>query len=427
VRELRRRRGQPAPEELPDVLHLELVEANEESQRKWGRRRIDWDSVGFGERTDADIAEELGVSKSVVTRIRTEKKLASVRRYKGDHIEWDGVDFHKSDAQIARDLEIHVDTVRKARRRFDKPRAATFRGRGAAVTDVDWDNEPLGQVSDQELAKRHNVSSSTVFLARTRRGIPPFQVASLGIDWDAQPFGKVTDAELGRKLGVSKRTIQRQREARGISPLHHSPKVTMKRTRTIDWNLVDFTVRDATNAEMLGVSRWVVREERIRRGLPTPPRPPSRAVIDWDAEPLGKVPDAEIAARLNVNPKTVQKERTKRRIPSALPPGRPKHPALPTSAEVRSAAAWGARAARAARAGRPADAPEKRRTGYHAKIDWDAQPLGKITDGEIARLLGVDVSSVRDARLRRKIPPAVTARGGRPPRAESPPAPASSR
>jgi len=45
-----------------------------------------------------------------------------------------------------------------------------------------------------------------------------------------------------------------------------------------------------------------------------------------------------------------------------------------------------------------------------AKIDWSAQPLGKIPDPVLAQQLGIHTTSVKGARIRRGIPPAVVRR-----------------
>lgn len=45
-----------------------------------------------------------------------------------------------------------------------------------------------------------------------------------------------------------------------------------------------------------------------------------------------------------------------------------------------------------------------RRPGTHAGIDWTSVPLGRETDNELARRLGVATGSVARQRVRRKIP-----------------------
>lgn len=44
--------------------------------------------------------------------------------------------------------------------------------------------------------------------------------------------------------------------------------------------------------------------------------------IDWDAQPLGQIPDREIAARLGCSETAVGYARKRRRIPSPIPPTR---------------------------------------------------------------------------------------------------------
>lgn len=47
-------------------------------------------------------------------------------------------------------------------------------------------------------------------------------------------------------------------------------------------------------------------------------------------------------------------------------------------------------------------------------IDWDTQPLGIMSDGKIARMLGVNRRSVFTARVRRGIPVCLEHRGSKP-------------
>lgn len=84
-----------------------------------------------------------------------------------------------------------------------------------------------------------------------------------------------------------------------------------------------------------------------------------RSRIDWDAQPLGQLPDMQLARRLGVSHQAVWIQRTRRRIPVF----------------VRGTA-----------------------------IDWDAQPLGQMPDGALAAQLGCSFTAVYNARLRRKIP-----------------------
>src|SRR3990167_4450763 len=96
-----------------------------------------------------------------------------------------------------------------------EPRDKTAKG-------IDWDAQPLGQVSDAEVARRLGVYPPVVGGARRRRGIPayrgPTDRSPRGIDWDAQPLGKMTDGDLAARLGVHPSTPTNQRKKRGIPP-----------------------------------------------------------------------------------------------------------------------------------------------------------------------------------------------------------------
>lgn len=87
---------------------------------------------------------------------------------------------------------------------------------------IDWDTQPLGRVSDHEIARRLGVCASVVQRARTKRKIKPLTgglvSAPIGIDWGEQPLGEVSDHELARTLRVSHGSVWGARTRRGISP-----------------------------------------------------------------------------------------------------------------------------------------------------------------------------------------------------------------
>lgn len=80
---------------------------------------------------------------------------------------------------------------------------------------IDWDDQPLGEIPDAELARRLDVSQPTVFEARERRGIAPAAPPGhdSGIDWDQVDWEK-NNSELGRELGVSRQAVAYQRKRR---------------------------------------------------------------------------------------------------------------------------------------------------------------------------------------------------------------------
>lgn len=133
------------------------------------------------------------------------------------------------------------------------------------------------------------------------------------IDWDTQPLGQVTDSELGARLGVSGAAVGAQRKKRGI-PRYWRPEVeTMGLASGVDWDSQPLGIEsDSEIARRLGVSQSAVTLQRAQRGIPA-----CGDGVDWDAQPLGSEPDTQIAQRLGVDPKTVAARRHERGIPPA--------------------------------------------------------------------------------------------------------------
>lgn len=89
-----------------------------------------------------------------------------------------------------------------------------------------------------------------------------------------------------------------------------------------------------------------------------------RAGIDWNSQPLGKIPDLQIAKALGVNVSTVQRVRVRMGIRVA---------------------------------------PHRSRARRQSRIQWDDQPLGLVPDGRLARMIGCSAPAVRTARVKRNI------------------------
>lgn len=94
---------------------------------------------------------------------------------------------------------------------------------------------------------------------------------------------------------------------------------------------------------------------------------PTDGMINWDSQPLGKMPDAKLGSMLGVSNTAVRKARHKRGIPSY----------------------------------------NKSTQGHQKMIDYDspeiASILGVLPDKAVARQLGVDPQTVRYARRVRHI------------------------
>ena len=188
---------------------------------------------------------------------------------------------------------------------------------------IDWKSQPLGQVADGELARKLGVSSSAVSHARRRRGIPGYVQASR-INWDAQPLGQVSDKALAERLGQRVHTVAHARFVRGIprctrGGIHNTgtpqPHGCLMTTGIV-WDAQPLgRVSDKELAKRLGVSANAVCGARQRRGIPGKGR---QNAIDWTKQPdLGKVPDSVLAVRLGIPRIIVASARQYHRIPAA--------------------------------------------------------------------------------------------------------------
>lgn len=88
---------------------------------------------------------------------------------------------------------------------------------------INWDSQPLGVVSDHEIARQLDAPLSTVRYARVVRNIHAYTKSlNKGTNWDSKPLGEMSDSELSRQLGVSKETVRRARVRRSIH-VHREP------------------------------------------------------------------------------------------------------------------------------------------------------------------------------------------------------------
>ncbi len=174
------------------------------------------------------------------------------------------------------------------------------------------------------------------------------------IDWSAQPLGQCSDAELGRRLGVTREAVRQARQRRGVS-VYVAPEPVWHR------ELGQRSDTDIARDHGLAVPR--VYQTRYRLGIE---RFPSTR-IDWSRVALGDKPDHEVAADLGCLVADVSRARRRHGIPQ--------------------------RFAENAHAG----------SGISLNIDWDQQPLGEMSDRDIARSLGCSAPSVLGARRKRGI------------------------
>jgi hypothetical protein len=93
------------------------------------------------------------------------------------------------------------------------------------VASIDWTAQPLGQITDAALAARLGVRTSVVAQARRSLGIlghrdRPVALSATrgagGIDWSVQPLGQMSDRDLAQRLGIKTSWVALVRRWRGI-------------------------------------------------------------------------------------------------------------------------------------------------------------------------------------------------------------------
>ena len=105
-----------------------------------------------------------------------------------------------------------------------------YRSKSGARTKVDWDKykDILGTKTDVEIGKQLGVSGVSVLYARRRYGIPPFggskQTKEANDFWDQQPLGQVSDEFLATMLDKHIDTVRRARRNRKIPAFRKKPK-----------------------------------------------------------------------------------------------------------------------------------------------------------------------------------------------------------
>lgn len=234
-------------------------------------RRLFWDDQPLGEVPDSELAESLGVPRELVYRQRHKRGIP----------------------------EAHGEGVPQGQPNPSRRRRA-----------IDWDAQPLGRVSDYELAKTLGVGSSTVHRKRQERGIPPLieGKASKGTDYSKVPLGKLPDSEIAASLGLDPRSVADARKRRGITAYrkgYHERELSKSGVTLADLYAQPLGERpDSAIADIIGVSRSTVRWARRRVGIERhKPKTVSEIVksIDWSGLPLGDVPDVQIGAAVGLH------------------------------------------------------------------------------------------------------------------------------
>jgi len=205
------------------------------------------------------------------------------------------------------------------------------------------------------------------------------------IDWDKEPLGDVPDKLLARKLGVTVRAVGKQRAKRGIPPAKTIEKIKKEieeAASSIDWDAQPLgRLPDALLATNIKVPRSLVTHMRQERGIPPftnkNSSPKKWDHIDWENLGLGQIPDTQISKKMGIPLETVRRHRKAMGIAPA------------TSAlfgKIKKT---------------PAEkAPKKEYPvpKHLDDIDWTQVPLGIVSDLVIAEALNTSTVTVAKAR-----------------------------
>lgn len=129
------------------------------------------------------------------------------------------------------------------------------------------------------------------------------------VDWSKYPLGRMGDRVIAKMAGVSAPTVARERKIRCIPAYKKPPDAVF----VAACESLLGSVPDATIGKLCGVTSGAVLYARRRRGIA--PRIAIRASEFWDAQPLGRVWDVQLALAVGVTPDAVAVQRRQRNIP----------------------------------------------------------------------------------------------------------------
>lgn len=227
----------------------------------------------------------------------------------------------------------------------------------------------------------------------------------LDVDWDKIPLGLKTDKVLAGEVGCSVSAIFNQRRKRGIPP--YGGRRRKRSHLNIDWDTVPLgQEHDTAIAERLGCSTSTVYQHRIRRGIRS--KGGGRSVTDWSLVQFEGRTDQEIAEEYGCCLATAAGHRKKRGIyfkRGSKP--RPPPEGLGTVSDGDLARKLGLSRQRIHQIRKREGVPSARSTRVNEAIrnyDWTHIPLGKFSDVVIADVYGMSRSAVTLKRRQEGIP-----------------------
>jgi DNA-binding CsgD family transcriptional regulator len=329
----------------------------------------------LGKISDEKLARRAGISPETVARERRRRGIESFRPLRGP-IEWTPEMISliglESDGVVGRELGLSRTTIRVKRELLGIP-PYTPPPSSAVESAIPWEPEDLallGTMPDRALAKELGICASSVMLKRQTLKIPPFKPPTRPLEWTEEMLallGEVPDSQVAELYGISEKTVGAKRFRLGI------PAVVAAGAVVSTPELIELLHLPGIEVQRLtGLSHKTIRDLRRKHGIEKRERW-SRKVLAR----LGREFDASIARDLGLDStSSVRKKRMSLGIPAFRKTRRTTRPVAVKRVPVKEPFRW----------------PQKL-----------VARLGKMPDGEIARLAGISKDGVAKERKRRRI------------------------
>lgn len=204
-----------------------------------GKLNIDWTGVDLGDRPDVVIAKEKGCSSSTVKRERVRQGIPACRDIpdrSGYKTDWKANEHQlgqKTDTDLARELGVSPATVSAVRKRRGIPPFVP-----PTIGDaINWDAVDLGDRNDPKIADELGVHPAIVAKARRARGIQGPRFFD-HIEFEKEfgiKIGDAPDLEISKLSGYSKSAVTKRRKDLGIPAFEFSYVLECAPTRVVNY------------------------------------------------------------------------------------------------------------------------------------------------------------------------------------------------